>query len=268
MNLKRKLRIRLIIGWLSVICCVCSCGNESRRVPTTSTTGPLVAVDSTAYGSVFNCDSLYIDMIGKLEANTYYVPVIRFLIDSLVPQYNKYEYDSRSGYIFADPLRYLTRTELDGGRSLVTLAEDDRGSFHYFLLDRSDSIIWHCFSDTYRTRIVERKFCDWNSDGSKEIVERRENIVNGFVSTQEYVFSVEADQLKPLFCLELSLVNYIGADSLGGYLTRRRYEHLGNGLYRITQQESRCDNEGTPNGEITVTTYTLSADSVMNMESK
>lgn len=265
MIVKRKRGVRLMIRWLSLICWICcSCGNSTRSGTSVTdvSTAPVMR-DSTVYRLVSDRDSLYAGMIGKLETETYYVPVIRFLVDSLVPQYNSYEYDYRSDYIFTDPLRYLTRTELDRGRTLVTLAEDDNGCFHYFLLDTFGSIIWHRFSDTYRTRILGRKFCDWDVDGRKEIVERRENIVSGFVSTREYVFSVDTDGLKLRFCIELSSANYIGADSFGGYLTRRNYEHLGNGLYRITQRESRCDEESNPHGEVSITRYTISPDSLI-----
>lgn len=265
MNLKRKCGIRLLPVWFGAICwACCACGSGTRSgVPSTDISALETAIDSAVCGPVYDRDSLYAVLIGKLGAERRYTSVIRFLADSLVPQYNFYEFDNRSECLFAEPLRYLTRTELDAGRSLVTLAEDDRGEFHYLLLDASDSIVWHRFSDTQRTRILKREFRDWDADGKKEIVELRENTVSGFVTTKEYVFSVGEKGLMLQFCIELSGASWIGADSLGGYLTRRSYRFLDNGLYRITERKSRCDDEGNPQGTVSVVRYTLPADSLL-----
>lgn len=267
MNLKRKRRTWLPPVWFGVVCwACCSCGGGPRsRGPAADVPAPATAIDSAVSGPVYDRDSLYTALVGKLGLETRYTPAIRFLVDSLVPQYNFYEFDYRSKHLFAEPLQYLTQTELDEGRSLLTLAENDGGAFHYLLLDASDSIIWHRFSNTERTRILKREFRDWDHDGKKEIVEVRENIVSGFVGIKEYLFSIGEAGLVLRFCIALSEASWVGADSSGGYLTRRSYERLNSGLYRITERKSRCDNEENSNGEVSIIHYTISADSLITL---
>lgn len=265
MNLKRKRRIWVKFVWFGVICWTCySCGGGIRnRIPAADFPTPVAAIDSSACGPVYDLDSLYTVLIGKLGSETRYLPIIRFLVDSLVPQYNFYQFDNHSKYLFAEPLRYLTWMKLDEGRSLITLTEDNSGESYYFFLDASNSIVWHHFFNLYRTRILKREFRDWDGDGKKEIVEVRENIVSGFVGTKEYVFTVGEEGLELRFCIALSEADYIGSDSLGDYLTRRSYKRLGHRLYRITERKSRCDDEGKPHGEVSIARYTISADSLI-----
>ena len=259
----------MILRYFNVIflLMVCSaCGNCTGRRGGTSMAdlSALPVADTAERGIVFRRDSLYARLMAKPGMETGYAPVIRFLLDSLVPRYNEYEYPLFSSDFLPKPGNYLTRMELDG-LTLVTLNETVANSLHYFLLSPSGSIVWHHSTDVYRTRIPGREFRDWDGDGKKETVERRENIVSGFVGTYEYVFSVGENRLRLLFCIELSLENYIGADSLGGHLTRRDYKRLGNGLFCITQRESRCNGEGKPRGKVSVTRYTISADSLIRM---
>lgn len=267
MNPKQKYRIRAISVWFGAICWICcSCsGKTPNAVPDTNFSVPAITIDSTACGPVYDLDSLHTVLVGKLGPETRYVPIIRFLVDSLVPQYNFYQFDSHSKYLFAEPLRYMTWMKLDEGRSLVTLTEDNSGESYYFLLDVSNSIVWHQFFNLYRTRILKREFRDWEGNGKKEVVEVRENIVSGFVGTKEYVFSVGENGLELRFCIALSEASYIGADSSGGYLTRRSYKRLGSGLYHITERKSLCDEEGKPHGEVSITQYTISADSLITL---
>lgn len=259
----------MILRYFNVIflLMMCSaCGNSTGSRGGTSVvhlSAPSVA-NTAERRIVFQRDSLYAGLMAKPGMDIYYAPVIRFLLDSLVPRYNEYEYPLFSSDFLPKPADYLTRMELDG-LTLVTLNETTANSLHYFLLSPSGSIVWHHSTDVYRTRILGCEFRDWDGDGKKEIVERRQNIVSGFVGTYEYVFSAGKNRLRLLFCIELSLENYIGADSLGGYLTRRNYKRAGNGLFCITQRESRCDSEGKPRGKVSVTRYTISADSLIKM---
>lgn len=266
LNLNRKHRIRLVSVWFGAICLTCcSCGGGFRSgVSTTTVPSPVVAIDSAVSCPIFDRDSLYAVLVARLGAETHYAPVIRFLVDSLVPQYNFYELENHSEYLFAEPLRFLTRMELDEGRSLVTLTEGASGESHYLLLDASDLIVSHQYLDLYRTLILKREFKDWDGDGKKEIVEVRENIVSGFVGTKEYVFSIGEKGLELRFCIALSEANF-GIDSLGGYLTLRSYERLGSELYRIIEQKSRCDEDGNSRGERSIAQYTISADSLITL---
>lgn len=263
MNLQTMMHRYYNIIFFLLVCSACGNGNVSRN-STIGTSTPSVA-DSTACMITLNRDSLYTSLMGKLDIGTHYAPVIRFLVDSLITQYNGYEDLFVSEFCLPEPHRYLTQMELDGLR-LVTLREGSLGWLHYFLINPSDSIVWHHSVCVLRTGILDRTFRDWDGDGKKEIVEHRKNIVSGFVGTNEYVFSIEENRLKLLFCIELSLENYVGADSLGfGHLTRRSYKHIGKGLFDIVQQESRCDEEGKPHGKISPKYYTISADSLVKM---
>lgn len=250
--------------FLLMMCSACGNSTGSRGGTSVAHLSAPPVADTAEHRIVFQRDSLYDGLMAKPGMDIYYAPVIRFLLDSLVSRYNEYEYPLFSSDFLPKPADYLTRMELDG-LTLVTLNETAANSLHYFLLSPSGSIVWHHSTDVYRTRILGREFRDWNGDGKKEIVERRQNIVNGFAGTYEYVFSVGENRLRLLFCIELSLENYTGADSLGGYLTTRSYKRAGNGLFCITQRESRCDGEGKPRGKVSVTRYTISADSLIKI---
>lgn len=92
----------------------------------------------------------------------------------------------------------------------------------------------------------------------------RENIVSGFVGIKEYVFTIRKEKLRLLFCIELSGTSYLGTDSLSVYLTRRSYQRLDNGLYRITECKSPTCDRNNPQGKTSIIRYTISADSLIN----
>lgn len=250
-----------------IVCLACANGSGHQNTPPVVEVHTDSLTDNIERRNRLNRDSLYSQLIDKLETKTHYAPVIRFLLDSLVPQYNEYEYARFSDFCLAGPRDYLTQMKLNG-LTLVTLDEDAVECLHYFLLNPSDSIVWHHSVDVLRTSIQDRTFRDWDGDGEKEIVEHRQNIVSGFVGTTEYVFSVEEKRLKLLFYIELSVENYINADSQGfGHLTRRDYKGIGKGMFYITQRESKCDKEGKPHGKISTTHYTISSDSLIKIYS-
>lgn len=215
--------------------------------------------------STLDKDSLYMALIHKLGPDAEYRSVLRFLVDSIIPRYNRYELAARSGSILADPGKYLTKISLDS-LSLVTMAESDDGDFHYFLLDDSDSIVYHQFSDTYHTTILERTCRDWNGDGAMEIVERRRYIISGFESLSEFVYTIKENRLNLLFCIALSEKNSLRDEDGSGRLTTRSYKRINDSLFYITRRESRCDidqEESKPCGKVSTTHYTISADSLI-----
>lgn len=212
-------------------------------------------------------DSLYTSLIDKLGPDPEYRSVVRFLVDSIVPQYNRYELEASSGYIFADPGKYLTKMEMDS-LTLVTMAETDNGYFHYFLLDSSDSIVDHKFSDTWHTTVLERTLRDWNGDGAMEVVERRRYVIQGLESISEFVYTVKNNRWNLLFCIVLSERSSLRDIQGFGHLTTRSYKRINDSLFYITHCESKCnldEAEPKPCGTVSTTHYTISADSLIGL---
>ncbi|MCP9612724.1 hypothetical protein [Coprobacter tertius] len=252
------------IYYIIFITTLFSCENINRNK--VSFTAGFSNIESSVKGYRFDRDSLFSSLINKIDSVKEFIPVIHFYVDSIVPQYSQWEYNMFSDYILTHPNKYLTKMKLDS-LTLVTLAESDDGYFHYFLLDRCDSIIYHKFSDTYHTIILNRRYKDWNDDGENEIVEHRLYIGQNWTTTSEFVFSLKNDKLNLIFCIELSEENCVSSDPQGyGRLITRQYRKKGNGLYYITQLERRCNcstPETKPDKVLSVTHYTISTNDLI-----
>ena len=256
--------INRFLSLVTIVLALCACSNpKEAKVHSESTTDEPIDTEANDKPS-FNRDSLYADIIGKLKHEPAYLPVIRYLVDSIALLSNKYEYETLTNYLFTAPHKYVTKMSIDS-MTLVTMAADDNGEFHYFLLNSRDSIVFHRFSDTYHTIILNRSFRDWNNDGKKEIVEHRQYIGQRWLSTSEFVFSADNNKLQLLFCINLSEENCLSGDSIG-YLTTRSYQKTAQGLFYITQNKTYCncnESESQPKGRRSTTHYTISADSLI-----
>lgn len=255
---------RYLSSLAGLLIVIIACGNTNMKGwRNTTMIASEMDADSVPCKIAFNSDSLYVDLVGKVGADAKYISVMRFLVDSIVPSYNRYQCAAYSNHILDNPLKYLTQTKLDS-MTLVTMAEGDKGCFYYFLLDRHDSIVCHQFSDTYHTIVLDRTFRDWNNDGEKEIVERRQYVGQLWSSISEFVLYVEDNKLRIMFCINLSEENCITVDSMGlGSLTTRQYQATKDGLFHVTERASRCNcdkYEAKPKGKVSTMYYTISAD--------
>jgi len=215
--------------------------SSCKQAPKQQTLQPTQA-NGTKLDSLFlqKKDSLYLDLIGKVNNDSIYIPVIRSIIDSLTVK-NTHFGDTlfsdyfTNNYNFEQPLKYLKKIKINN--YTLVIADFPYGeTLDYYILNQNNKITdWIWFS-SYHESVKSRKIYDWNGDGKNELVEVRDYGGQIFEVYTDVVYSIINDSLKLTFALTTRETNCTatGSSNIGSFVTRK-YKYKGNGIYLISE---------------------------------
>lgn len=188
-------------------------------------------------------DSIYAALIDKINGDSVYIPVIKHVVDYVIPWWHMEDYNLVADDPFFDnPLYWLTKTAVDDN-TLITAGFSTLQCMCYFLQNEEHRITGIMECNSYREYIDQRKVYDWNTDGKQEIVEKRSRYEKeGLLVTTESVYSVINGVFVPVFVLRIQEVNCAQYDENGyGKIVKRTYERIKPDVFRITEISGRVD---------------------------
>jgi hypothetical protein len=195
--------------------------------------------------SLHSClkDSLYTDLITKVNNDSVYVPVMGFIADSIASDILRFHCLEDESF-FNQPLEHLKKIKINH-LTLVIADFDVLMGVYYFIINQHNQLVDKVYFTTCRETVINQKVYDWNGDGNDELVEIREYHGQMFVSLTEVVYSLSNDSLHLIFSIETSELNC--STSAGEYrygsLIQRKYQKKGKGIFIISEIEGRinCD---------------------------
>ena len=192
---------------------------------------------------LFKKDSLYKDLVVKVNNDSIYVPVIKYIIDRIDSDSPEFFDDFENEYLFRIPLKYLKKIKINN----YTLVVADFSCSYvrklgYFVVNKKNEVVDHLYSLTYREIIDNRKVYDRNHDGNDELVEVRHYIHQMFETYTDVVYSIANDSIKLIFSVTTDEINCATVDDHNrGWFLSRKYTKKGNETYLITETEGYCD---------------------------
>lgn len=227
-----------------VLSCSYSHANNSPKEKNISTNNPLLLNEIFTSVLQQQKDSIYTELRIKINSDSTYVPVIRYITDNIVPEYYRKDYNTVSDEpFFNEPLRYLTKTAVND-KTLITAEFITTKQLFYFLMNKEHRITDCIEFTSYRESIGQRQIYDWNKDGEQEIVELRNYDGQLFTTTTEVVYSVTDNLFKRIFSLETHETNCVTTDEQNhGRILWRTYQQIEPGIFRISETEGKCDCE-------------------------
>ena len=213
--------------------------------------------ENTEIDSIFllKKDSLYAELINKVNNDSIYEPVIRFIINELNPTnthfndipFKESDYFTNERF-FEEPLKYLKKMKINN-YILVIVHYSYPDGLGYFIIDQNNEVADYVYFSGDRERVGNRKIYDWDNDGNDELVEVREYHGQLFEESTDVVYSVINGSIKLIFSITTREINCLTTDDHGmGRILLRKYKSKGNGIYLISETEglANCYNESYP----------------------
>jgi len=242
----KRLSLRMGILALQLILCVlfwgCSCFNRNPSIEYATSNDSLLLDSVKHLNPQLRNDSIYADLILKIDRESAYIPIMGYVVDTIIPKYYMTDYcHVGDESFFKKPLHYLTKIAIND-QTLVIAEFGVIRQRYYFLLNKEYQITDHIAFSSYRESIDKRKIYDWNRDGSKDIIEQRNYCGQLFSSTTEVVFSTINGVIERIFSLETEEINCTTLDEYGrGSVLHRAYKQKKTDVFRITERSGYID---------------------------
>lgn len=242
----KRLSLKMGTPVLQLMLCIlfwsCSCFNRNPSIEYAASNDSLLLDSVKHLNPQLRNDSIYADLILKIDRESAYIPIMGYVVDTIIPKYYMTDYcHVGDESFFKKPLHYLTKIAIND-QTLVIAEFGVIRQRYYFLLNKEYQITDHIAFTSYRECIDKRKIYDWNRDGSKDIIEQRNYCGQLFSSTTEVVFSTINGVIERIFSLETEEINCVTLDEYGrGSVLRRAYKKKQPGLFRITEISGYID---------------------------